>query len=61
MFLVLMIHQKMGVKVSTLNTEIEMKWTDGMVGVVPVFETKEQAEAYRGKTKAKIYEVGEPI
>jgi hypothetical protein len=29
--------------------ELPLTWADGMVGVMPVFETQEQAEAYAGE------------
>lgn len=50
-----------------LNTEVEVDWggstrsiplsyADGMVGAIPVFETREQAEAFAGD-KYRIAEV----
>lgn len=33
---------------------LNLSWTDGMVGVMPVFTNKKKAEAYSGKLKGEI-------
>lgn len=36
---------------------IDLKWADGMIGVMPVFDTQQHAEEYLGESAAKIYEL----
>ncbi len=38
--------QKVVMAPHELETEVDLDWADGMVGAMPVFKTKEQAEAY---------------
>lgn len=38
------------VTVLGMKTKMELNWADGMVGAIPVFATKEQAEAYADGT-----------
>ena len=39
---------KKDVMVRDIVVPLEMKWADGMIGVVPVFESKEAALQYAG-------------
>lgn len=36
------------------TSRLELSWTDGMYGVMPVFTNKRKAEKYAGKLKHKI-------
>ncbi len=42
---------------SILCKEITMSWTDGMVGVLPVFDSLEKAKKYIGKKDIEIVEI----
>ena len=41
--------KKMPITVDGLVSELEMKWASGMLGVMPVFESAKDAEAYAKK------------
>ena len=41
------------------DVPLEMSWAEGMVGVIPAFETYEAAEKYRGDAKCAILEIEE--
>lgn len=54
--------KKQTVKISyygnPINTDIEMSFADGMIGVLPVFETREAAEKYaKGLEVVEVVEV----
>lgn len=38
---------------------VKAEWAEGQVGVLPVFKTKKQAEAYRGDRKGDIIPIGD--
>lgn len=48
MYVVLTVDTDLMVEVLGTKHETPLIYADGMVGVLPVFETKEQAEAYAG-------------
>ena len=52
MFLVMLLKESAKVKVGNcepaLESDITMDWADGMIGVMPVFGTREDAEKYAG-------------
>jgi len=45
---------KMPVTVNGIVNELEMKWASGMLGVMPVFESAKDAEAYAKKSRKKF-------
>jgi len=53
------IEKSVDVKVIGHPAKINLVWADGMIGACPVFSTKEEAEKYRDKSNAQIYEVQE--
>lgn len=50
MYAVMVIHKKQKVSVAgcipALESEIDICWADGMIGAIPVFETREDAEEF---------------
>jgi len=48
MYMVLQLNKEIVVKVMGRDVELPLSYADGMVGAVPVFETKEAAEEFAG-------------
>jgi hypothetical protein len=58
MWVVLSMRRDMNVCTPWGDTAISMEWAQGMIGVLPVFDTKENAEAYSDGV-ASVVEVSE--
>jgi len=58
MIIVMAVQRKGNVKVSGNDTLIDLKFADGMIGVLPVFRTRQSAERYAGK-KVTLVQVEE--
>lgn len=39
-----------------VEIEIDMKWADGMVGVMPMFDSLDAAKAYAGEIEIMMFE-----
>ena len=48
-FLVSIVEKSRDVTVGEIPVSIDLSWSDGMIGVMPVFDTVENAERYAGK------------
>ncbi len=57
MYLVMLLEKDRTVSVASVKTELSLTWADGMLGVCPVFDSKEDAEAYIGDRECEIYYV----
>lgn len=51
MYLVPTLKKEHGVSVGAFKANIELSWADGMIGVLPVFRTKKDANKYAGKVQ----------
>ena len=49
MIVVMAVQRKADIKVLGEATPIDLKFADGMIGVLPVFKTRQSAERYAGK------------
>jgi len=49
MIIVMAIQRKADVNLFGNATPIDLKFADGMIGVLPVFRTRQSAERYAGK------------
>lgn len=49
MFIVMAVQRKAEIDLFGKATPIELKFADGMIGVLPVFKTRRHAEKYAGK------------
>ena len=49
MIVVMAVQRKANVKLLDQATLIDLKFADGMIGVLPVFRTRQSAERYAGK------------
>ena len=58
MIIVMAVQRKGNVKLSGNDTLIDLKFADGMIGVLPVFRTRQSAERYAGK-KVTLVQVEE--
>ena len=58
MFIVLSLKKELNISIMGLNTPVKMDFADGMIGVIPVFETREDAERFAGEN-VDIVEVAE--
>ena len=58
MFIVMAVQRKADVNLFGKATPIDLKFADGMIGVLPVFKTRQSAEKYAGK-KMTIVQVEE--
>jgi hypothetical protein len=58
MIIVMAVQRKGNVKLSGNETLIDLKFADGMIGVLPVFRTRQSAERYAGK-KVTLVQVDE--
>ena len=58
MIIVMAVQRKGNVKLSGNETLIDLKFADGMIGVLPVFRTRQSAERYAGK-KVTLVQVEE--
>ena len=58
MYLVMTLNRKQRARVanSDIEADISISWAHGMVGAIPVFETREDAEKYANG--ANIIEIG---
>lgn len=48
MFLAKRLSKHVEIEITGIKTELALSWATGMIGCIPVFETKEDAEAYGG-------------
>jgi hypothetical protein len=58
MIIVMAIQRKADVNLFGNATPIDLKFADGMIGVLPVFRTRQSAERYAGK-KVTLVQVEE--
>ena len=57
MFMVLVLKKDISIDLLGFKKELELSWSDGMVGAVPVFEKIQDAERYAKGTISRIIEV----
>lgn len=56
-YLVGLVKKEMKVVVLGTETPLKMNWADGMIGVMPVFKTIEDAYNYAGDKDVQIMEI----
>ena len=49
MIVVMAVQRKADIKMLGTPTLVDLKFADGMIGVLPVFRTRQSAERYAGK------------
>ena len=59
MYVLLIVNKKQNVLVMGTPLSIELSWYEGQIGAIPVFETREEAEACRGDRNTAIYKIEE--
>jgi hypothetical protein len=59
MFVVSVLIEKQKISLRGLETELKMSWAEGMIGVMPIFDTYEHALAYIGDRNLEIFEMKE--
>ncbi len=45
----------------SVEVDIELKWADGMIGVIPMFDSLESAKAYAGNNMEIMMFEGPPL
>lgn len=57
MYVLMKLRKNLAISFLGIEQELPLCWATGMIGAVPVFNTEEEAEKFRGDSEAEIYEV----
>ena len=64
LYIVMAVHPKHRVQVLAMEIDLNMKWAEGMAGVVPIFFTEADAIEYQNflvETKGEFFEIMEVV
>ena len=53
------LREELKLEVYGIETKIDLNWYDGMIGAIPVFETKEKALEYADGNESLLFELYE--
>lgn len=59
MYVLMIVSKEKDVLVMGIPCSIELSWYEGQIGAIPVFNTREEAEACRGDRNTEIYKIEE--
>lgn len=59
MYALMIISKEQEVSVLGIKQSLKLSWFEGMVGAIPVFNTREEAEACRGERNIEIFTIEE--
>ncbi len=59
MYALMIISKEKDISILGRTQSIKLSWFDGQIGAIPVFNTREEAEACRGDRNTEIYKIEE--
>ena len=59
MYALMIVSKEKDVLIMGRPYSVELSWYEGQIGAIPVFDTREEAEACRGDRNTEIYKIEE--